>query len=75
MWARIKYLGTDAKLAFVRWLNVIAASLFGGVILLNQAYPQAVTDLGGDLPGWAKIIGGILWFALVDYAIQRAKSK
>jgi hypothetical protein len=63
-----------AWLKLVKSLNVIAASLFGGIILLNAAYPQAVTDLGGDLPGWAKIVGGIAWFSLVHYALTKAKN-
>jgi hypothetical protein len=65
---------SSAWLAFLRSLNVIAASLFGGILLLNAAYPQAVTELGGDLPGWAKIAGGIAWFTIVDYALKRAKT-
>jgi hypothetical protein len=60
-------------LGLLRALNGIAASLFGGVVLLNIAYPQAVTELGGDLPSWAKITGAILWFALVDYSLRRAR--
>lgn len=62
-----------AWLRLVKSLNVIAASLFGGIVLLNAAYPQAVTQLGGDLPAWAKIAGGICWFSLVHYALTRAK--
>jgi hypothetical protein len=65
---------SSAWLLLVKSLNVIAASLFGGILLLNAAYPQAVTELGGDLPGWAKILGGIFWFSLVHYALTRAKS-
>jgi hypothetical protein len=61
-------------LRFVRSLNWIAGFLFGGIVLLNAAYPQAVTTLGDDLPSWAKILGGIAWFALVDYSIKRAKA-
>lgn len=62
-----------AWLRLVKSLNVIAASLFGGIVLLNAAYPQAVTDLGGSLPSWAKIVGGIVWFSLVHYALSKAK--
>lgn len=62
-----------AWLRLVKSLNVIAASLFGGVLLLNAAYPQAITELGGDLPGWVKIAGGIVWFSLVHYALTKAK--
>lgn len=65
---------SQAWLTALRALNVIAASLFGGILLLNAAYPQAITQLGNDLPGWAKIVGAILWFALVDYALKRAKA-
>src|SRR6185312_3050898 len=36
---------SEAWLRLVKSLNVIAASLFGGIVLLNAAYPQAVTDL------------------------------
>ena len=64
---------SEAWLRLVKSLNVIAASLFGGIVLLNAAYPQAVTDLGGDLPGWVKIAGGIVWFSIVHYALTRAK--
>lgn len=65
---------SQAWLTALRALNVIAASLFGGILLLNAAYPQAITQLGNDLPGWAKIVGAILWFALVDYALKRARA-
>lgn len=63
-----------AWLTVLRSLNGLAATLFGAVLLLNAAYPQAITQLGDDLPGWAKIAGGVLWFMLVDYALKRAKS-
>ena len=62
-----------AWLKLVKSLNVIAASLFGGVVLLNTAYPQAVTQIGGDLPSWAKVVGAICWFSLVHYSLTRAK--
>lgn len=65
---------SNAWLLVVKSLNVVAASLFGGIVLLNAAYPQAITELGGDLPGWVKIAGGICWFSLVHYALTRAKS-
>jgi hypothetical protein len=69
----LRYGVSAAWLRLVKSLNVIAASLFGGVVLLNAAYPQAVTELGGDLPGWAKIAGAILWFSLVHFALTKAK--
>lgn len=65
---------SNAWLALVRSLNLIAASVLGGIVLLNAAYPQAVTQLGVDLPTWAKIVGGIVWFSLVHYALTKAKS-
>ena len=69
----LKSIGSVAWLRFLRSINGLAAVFFGGVLLLNAAYPQAITQLGDDLPGWAKIAGGLLWFMLVDYALKRAK--
>jgi hypothetical protein len=71
--ARLAAIGSMAWLRFVRVLNGLAASLLGAIILLNAAYPQAITQLGGDLPTPVKIGGAVLWFVLVDYALKRAK--
>jgi hypothetical protein len=70
----LRSIGAAAWLRLVRSLNGIAAVFFGAILLLNAAYPQAITQLGDDLPSWAKIAGGVVWFMLIDYALKRAKS-
>lgn len=55
----------------VRGMNGLAATVFGGVLLYNAAYPQGpLTFLH---PGWVQAIAGVLWFSLVHYALTRAK--
>jgi hypothetical protein len=63
----------DAWLKFVKALNLVAASIFGGIVLFNQAYPQGPLAFGFHVPAWAQAVGGVLWFSIVHYALTKAK--
>lgn len=70
---RVRAIGARAWLRFVQALNLIAVSLLGGVVVVNQAYPGVIAGAVQKLPpivGIPLIIGfGIL----VHYALRRAK--
>ena len=61
-----------AWINLVRGMNGLAATVSGGILLYNAAYPQGpLTFLH---PGWVQAIAGIGWFTLVHYALTKAKA-
>lgn len=72
--ARVHSIGARAWVRFVQVLNVIAASLLGGVAVVSQVYPGVISGAVGKLPpalGIPVIIG---FGVLVHYALRRAKT-
>lgn len=71
--ARIQAIGNQTWLRIVRYLNVIVASILGGAVLLNQAYPNILDQLDHSFPSWVKFVAGIAWFSFIHYALTQAK--
>lgn len=70
---RIHDIGAHAWQTFLQVLNAIAVGLFGGVILVYQTYPGAITNLFSKLSPWIGIPSLITFGIVVHYALGRAK--
>ncbi len=70
---RVHDIGAIAWLRFVQALNWIAISLFGSVVVVNQAYPGVIAGAVSKLPPLLGIPVIIVFGVLVHYALRRAK--
>jgi hypothetical protein len=69
---RIHDIGVIAWVRFVQALNWIAVSLFGGVVVVNQAYPGVIANAVNKLPPWLGVPAIMIFGIVVHYALRRA---
>jgi hypothetical protein len=69
---RIHDIGAVAWVRFVQALNWIAVSLFGGIVVVQQAYPGVIANAVQKLPPWVGIPAILIFGIMVHYALRRA---
>jgi hypothetical protein len=70
---RIHDIGLRAWLLFLQWANGLIGFALVGIAGLAAVRPNLVVELTTTLTPMQQTIAGILWCALVHYALRRAK--